>query len=270
MKIDGSGTLRATCLLCPNPGPMTLDGTNTWILREPGAREVAVVDPGPQVERHLERVARSVQEQGAYVDLVLLTHGHDDHSAGARYFSELTGAPVRAVDPQHRIGEGDLGLTDGEVISVGGLELRVLATAGHTPDSVCFHLPMEDVVLTGDTVLGRGTTMIEEGGLGDYLSSLGHLQELVAETGVRALLPGHGPLRTDPAAVLAEYIQHRQKRLDEIRAAVAAGDRSRGEIVARIYAGIEASLVPAAHESVRAQLRYLLSRGEVPAELGRE
>jgi glyoxylase-like metal-dependent hydrolase (beta-lactamase superfamily II) len=266
VKIDGSGTLRASCLLCPNPGPMTLEGTNTWVLREPGAREVVVVDPGPQHERHLERVARSVQEQGSRVELILLTHGHDDHSGGARYFSELTGAPVRAADARLNIGEEQEALHDGEHIVVGGLELQVLAVPGHTADSVAFHLTAEDVVLTGDTILGYGTTVIEEDGLADYLASLERLLDTVTRTGVRALLPAHGPLRTDPQATLEAYLQHRQERLDQIRAAVAAGDRTPEQVVARVYSDIDRSLVAPALSSVRAQLRYLTDRGEIPTE----
>ncbi|MFC7326198.1 MBL fold metallo-hydrolase [Marinactinospora rubrisoli] len=266
MRIDGSGTLRASCLLCPNPGPMTLDGTNTWMLREPGSRGVAVVDPGPNDERHLERVARTAQEQGAQVVVVLLTHAHADHSEGGRYFSELTGAPVRAVDPGQRI-SGD-GLADGEVIDVDGLELRVVATPGHTADSVCFHVPDDDVLLTGDTVLGRGTTVLSDpDGLGDYLDSLTRLRDLARETGVRALLPGHGPIVTEPLSVLTRYLDHRTERLAQIIAAVKAGAETPAEVVAQVYAEIDAAVRPAAEASVRAQLRYLVRRGEVPPDL---
>ncbi|MFD0776308.1 MBL fold metallo-hydrolase [Streptomonospora algeriensis] len=266
MRIDGSGTLRANCVLCPNPGPMTLDGTNTWILREPGTRGVVVIDPGPHDERHLERVARTVQEQGAQVAVTLLTHHHPDHSDGARYFSELTGAPVRSVDPELRI-SGD-GLADGEVIEVDGLKLRVVATPGHTADSVSFHLPADDVVLTGDTVLGTGTTMIADDGLSDYMDSLYRLRELASRTGLRALLPGHGPICPEPLDKLTEYIDHRESRLAQVTAAVEAGDTTADEIVARVYAGIEEAVVPAARSSVRAQLHYLAKRGDIPAELG--
>jgi glyoxylase-like metal-dependent hydrolase (beta-lactamase superfamily II) len=246
---------------------MTLDGTNTWVLREPGSRGVVVVDPGPDDERHLERVARTVQEQGAQVYTALLTHHHDDHGGGARYFSELTGAPVRAVDPAQRIG-GD-GLADGEVIEVDGLELRVLATPGHTADSVSFHLPADDVILTGDTVLGTGTTVIADpDGLGAYLDSLHRLRDLAAETDARALLPGHGPICTDPLARLGEYIDHREERLGQVADAVRAGAATPAEVVARVYAGIDPAVVPAAEASVRAQLAYLARRGDVPAEAG--
>ncbi|MDS1270008.1 MBL fold metallo-hydrolase [Lipingzhangella sp. LS1_29] len=269
--IDGSGTLRAHCLLCPNPGPMTLSGTNTWVLREPGADRVVVVDPGPQDERHLERVARSVQEQGARVVLTLLTHGHPDHSEGARYFSELTGAPVHAVDPRLGIaGEGqDATLTDGQEFEVDGLHLRILETPGHTPDSVCVQVGADDVLLTGDTVLGQGTTVITEDGLGAYLDSLRRLRDLVAASGIRALLPGHGPICPDPAQRLTEYLTHREQRLEQVSAAVAAGAQELRGVVARVYGDLDPALVPAAESSVRAQLRYLAARGEVPAELAR-
>ncbi|TDQ55367.1 MBL fold metallo-hydrolase [Actinorugispora endophytica] len=266
MRIDGSGTLRASCVLCPNPGPMTLDGTNTWVLREPGARSVVVVDPGPHHERHLERVARMVQEQGAQVTQTLLTHRHPDHSEGARYFSELTGSPVRAADPGQRIG-GD-GFAEGESVEADGLALRVLRTPGHTTDSVSFHLPADDVILTGDTVLGRGTAVITgDGDLGDYLDSLARLRDLAAATDARALLPGHGPICTEPLVKLNYYIRHREDRLGEVLGAVDAGDDSVDAVLARVYADVDGPLRAAAAESVRAQLRYLIKRGDVPPEL---
>lgn len=267
--IDGSGTLRAHCLLCPNPGPMTLDGTNTWVLREPGAPGAVVVDPGPQDERHLERVARSVQEQGARVVLTLLTHGHPDHAEGAQYFAELTGAPVHAVDPTLRIaGAGqDAGLVDGQEFDIDGLQLRVLATPGHTSDSVCVQVKTDEVLLTGDTILGRGTTVITQDGLGDYLSSLHRLQETVETAGTRALLPGHGPMCADPSGWIAEYLRHRHQRLDQVSAAVAVGEQDLRGVVTRVYGDLEPALLPAAESSVRAQLSYLAARGEVPAEL---
>ncbi|HEY2724324.1 MAG TPA: MBL fold metallo-hydrolase, partial [Pseudonocardiaceae bacterium] len=150
-------TAAASVLLADNPSPMTLDGTNTWVLRSPGSTRCVVVDPGPDDEAHLRRVAG----HGPVAE-VLLTHGHPDHAAGARRFAELVGAPVHAVDPAHRLGSE--GLRDGDVVACAGLEIRVLATPGHTSDSLCFRIDSDDpacaAVLTGDTVLGRGTTMI--------------------------------------------------------------------------------------------------------------
>jgi glyoxylase-like metal-dependent hydrolase (beta-lactamase superfamily II) len=250
--IDGSGSERIRCLLAPNPSLMTLDGTNTWLVAEPGSAAVIVIDPGPDDERHLQRIRAVVAERGQRVAGIVLTHRHVDHSGGAPRLAELTGASVRAVDPSYRLGS----------------ELRVIATPGHTDDSVCLHLPADNVVLTGDTVLGRGTAVIaDDGSLGDYLDSLERLRALSEETGLSALLPGHGPLLADPSGVLDFYLAHRAERLDEIRAAIAAGDRSPAEIVPRVYAAVDPALWPFAQSSVRAQLRYLHDHGELPADV---
>ena len=261
--IDGSGTSRARCVLAPNPGMMTLDGTNTWLVAEPGSGTVVVIDPGPDDELHLQRVCRVAAERGQRVVSIVLTHRHLDHSAGAPRLAGLTGAPVRAVDPGHRLGSE--GLVPGDVLDASGCELRVVKTPGHTSDSVSLHLPADGVVFTGDTVLGRGTAVIaEDGSLGDYLASLARLRLLADETGLQALLPGHGPMLADPAAVLDFYLTHRAERLDEVRAALAAGDRNPGEIVPRVYAAVDPRLWPHAESSVRAQLRYLGEQGELP------
>lgn len=263
MRIDGSGTLRASCLLCPNPGPMTLEGTNTWILREPGARGVVVVDPGPHDERHLERAARTVQEQGAQVLMGIVTHRHSDHTGGSRYFSELTGAPVHAVDPQMRV--SGAGLVDGEALTVDGLEVRVIATPGHTDDSICLLVESDNVILTGDTILGHGTPVLDdEDGLGDYMDSLYRLRDVVRDHQVRTLLPGHGPILTAPGSVLNSYIDHREARLAQVRDAVKAGVTEVEEIIDRVYPGITEQIRFAAASSVRAQLRYLASLDELP------
>lgn len=239
-------TATAGVVLAPNPGPMTLEGTNTWVLRAADSESCVVVDPGPLIEGHLVEVARH-----GPVAAVLLTHGHPDHSEGARRFAELTGAPVRSLDPAHRL--GDEGLVDGDVVAAAGLELRVLGTPGHSSDSLSFVL--EDAVLTGDTVLGRGTTVVAhpDGVLGDYLTSLRRLREL----GDRTVLPGHGP-ELEHAGVAAEhYLAHREARLDQVRAAVAAGATTPQQVVETVYADVDRVLWPAATMSVRAQLAYL-------------
>lgn len=251
-------TTRARCVRAPNPGPMTLDGTNTWVLAELGAGAAVVVDPGPLDEGHLRRVAEAARD----VALILLTHRHDDHTAGAARFAELTGAPVRASDPAYATGGV---LADGDVITVGGLEIRVVATPGHTADSCCLHLPADRAVLTGDTVLGRGTTVIAppDGSLGAYLDTLARLRALSVTEDVRVLLPGHGPALTDPVGVLDAYARHRQERLNQIRAAAAAGHRTAEAIVRAVYTDIAPESRPAAEQSAEAQLAYLRARGEV-------
>jgi glyoxylase-like metal-dependent hydrolase (beta-lactamase superfamily II) len=262
--IDGSGSALALCVLAPNPSPMTLDGTNTWLIAAPDSTVALVVDPGPDDEGHLRRVVQQAGQAGRRIAQILLTHGHDDHSAGARRLAELTGAPVRAADPAHRLGAEGLG--DGDVIEAAGSELRVIGTPGHSRDSLSLLLPEDGALLTGDTVLGRGTTVIAggDGSLTDYLRSLDAMKSLSDQGLLRVLLPGHGPVLPDPAAVLEYYIAHRAERLDQVRAALAAGDRTPAEIVTRVYTEIPPAVRPAAELSVQAQLDYLADRGELP------
>lgn len=245
------------CVLAPNPGPMTLDGTNTWVLAEPSAQRVVVLDPGPRHEGHLQAVLDAATAADRQVGLVLLTHGHPDHAEGAARFAELAGAPVRALDPALVLGEE--GLSDGEVVEVDGLELRVLATPGHTSDSLCLLLTADEAVLTGDTVLGRGTTVVAhpDGRLGDYLESLERLRAVASGTPVRTVLPGHGPALDNARAVVEHYLRHRAERLAQVQAAVEAGDRNAREVVRRVYADVDPVLWPAAELSVRAQLEHL-------------
>jgi glyoxylase-like metal-dependent hydrolase (beta-lactamase superfamily II) len=249
-------TALASVLLAENPSPMTLDGTNTWVLRAPGVEECVVIDPGEEDdEEHLRRVAA----QGP-VARILLTHRHPDHAGAARRFAELTGAPVQALDPTLVLGSEALG--DGDVVAAAGVELRVVATPGHTSDSISFLLdgPGGGIpsVLTGDTILGRGTTVIAhpDGSLGPYLDSLKVLAELPPGT---AVLPGHGPDLADAPVVAAQYLAHREQRLDQVRAALTAlpeGATPR-QVVETVYADVDQMLWPAAELSVKAQLEYL-------------
>lgn len=255
--VSGPVTRRASLVLAPNASPMTLDGTNTWVLAEPGARRAVVVDPGPLDEGHLAAILARAEELGARVAAVLLTHGHPDHAESARRFAQLTGAPVRAMDPALRLGSE--GLYDGDVVEVDGLEIRVVGTPGHTGDSLSFLLPADRAVLAGDTVLGRGTTVVTypEGNLRDYLDSLGKLRRFADDVPIERVLPGHGPVREDPGAVLDFYLAHRAARLAQVEDAVTAGDRTAAQIVRRVYADVDPALWPAAEMSVQAQLDYL-------------
>lgn len=248
----------AAVLLQRNPGPMTLDGTNTWLLRAPGTDAAVVVDPGEDDDTHLAAVLAAAGRVAA----ILLTHGHPDHSQAARRLHEASGAPVRALDPAHRLG-GE-GLVEGDVVAAAGVELRVWATPGHTADSLSFLLPGGQAggpepaaVLTGDTVLGRGTTVVAypDGNLGDYLASLHRLAEL----GDATVLPGHGPELPSAATAAAQYLAHREQRLDQVRAALdeLGPDASARAVVEAVYADVDRVLWPAAELSVRAQLAYL-------------
>ena len=256
----------AAVVLAPNPSPMTLEGTNSWVLRAPGHEGCVVIDPGPDLPEHLASVAAA-----GPVTAILLTHGHPDHSEGAAALHALTGAPVRALDPAHRLGSE--GLVEGDVLATAGIELRVLATPGHSADSLSFLLFGEVpegaggpvAVLTGDTILGRGTTVVAhpDGRLADYLASLRRLVELPERLTV---LPGHGPELADASAVAAYYLAHRAERLEQVRAALAAVGAgpelaNPWEIVERVYADVDQVLWPAAELSVRAQLDYLREQG---------
>ncbi len=242
-------TAVASVLLCNNPGKMTLDGTNTWVLRGPGSDEMVVVDPGPDDDEHLGRLA----ELGT-IALVLISHKHEDHTGGIDKIVDATGAVVRSVGSGFLRGLGGP-LTDGEVIDAAGVRITVMATPGHTADSLSFLV--DDAVLTADTVLGRGTTVIddEDGSLTQYLDSLRRLQGL----GQRTVLPGHGPDLEDLQAVTTMYLSHREERLDQVRQAlrVLGEEATARQVVEHVYTDVDSELWDAAEKSVRAQLDYL-------------
>jgi glyoxylase-like metal-dependent hydrolase (beta-lactamase superfamily II) len=242
-------TATASVLLCDNPGIMTLDGTNTWVLRGPGSDEMVIVDPGPDDDAHIGRVAALGK-----ISLVLISHRHADHTDGIDKLVERTGAVVRSVGSGFLRGLGGP-LVDGEVIDAAGLRITVLATPGHTGDSVSFLL--DDAVLTADTVLGRGTTVIdnEDGSLRDYLESLRRLGGL----GNRTVLPGHGPDLADLKAVTEMYLAHREERLSQVRAALRdlGEDATARQVVEHVYTDVDEKLWDAAEKSVEAQLEYL-------------
>ena len=253
----GPATRLAHCLLAPNPSVMTLDGTNTWLIAGADAKRCWIIDPGPLSAGHGAAIEQALAARDATAAGILLTHGHDDHSAGARELAQRLHCGVRALDPAHRLG-GE-GLAEGEVLADAGVTLRVVATPGHTADSLTFLLEEDRALLTGDTVLGRGTTVVAhpDGRLQDYLRSLSRLRELSEAMAAEHVLPGHGPALRDPAGLLDAYLQHRQARLDQVRQAVAAGAETPEEVVAEVYADVPRSAWPAALLSVRAQLEYL-------------
>lgn len=230
-----------------NPGPLRLEGTNSYVVRT-GAGNV-IVDPGPDLPAHLEALG----DRGE-VACIVLTHHHDDHAGGARSLHSSTGAPVRAADPKLCIGGEPLS----DTLAVGGREFVVLQTPGHTADSLCLALPEERIVLTGDTVLGRGSSIVAhpDGNLRAYFASLQRLLALT-DDGRWVLAPGHGPLRDDAHAIVTEYREHRLSRLEQVRDAVAAGASSPRDVVEVVYADVDRELWPAAEAAVRAQLDYL-------------
>ncbi len=263
----GSFGARGRCLLAPNPGMMTLDGTNTWVLREPGASASVVVDPGPIEDGHLERLTAETGD----VALVLLTHHHYDHAEVAAEFAARKGCAVRALDPALCVDAAPL--VDGEDLVVDGLSVRVLTTPGHTADSISLVLPGDGALLTGDMVLGRGTTVVAhpDGQLGPYFDSISRMRSLVLSGEVTTLWPAHGPVLPDALGVLDHYVAHRRERLAQVEAAVRelglvlTGESAEDpdlprQVVEVVYADVDESLWVPAELSVRAQLAYLAAR----------
>jgi glyoxylase-like metal-dependent hydrolase (beta-lactamase superfamily II) len=250
----------ATRVLAPNPSPMTLDGTNTYVLGAPGRGEALVVDPGPDDPDHLARVRQVLATSDAEVRAVVVTHHHHDHAEAAAAWAASFGCPVVASS---RAVAGPHGRTvaDGERIEVRGLDVEVVATPGHTRDHVALRLGT-GAMLTGDHVLGRGTSVVAhpDGDLAAYLDSLRRLLDL----GPAALFPGHGPALTeDPTAVLRFYGEHREFRQQQILAVLARGPATPHELVATIYAEVDRGLWPAAEASTRAALEVLLAAGRI-------
>lgn len=245
-------TDRATLVLAPNANAWTFEGTNTWLLAEPGADACAVVDPGPDDDAHLAAVLAAAGERR--IAEVWVTHAHGDHAELAPRLARETGAVLRAAGrrfPARPLG-GD------EVLRVGALEVRVLATPGHTGDSVCFLLPAEGSVLTGDTVLGRGSPVVEPGRLGQFFDSLDLLGEVLARPG-SVILPGHGPVLPDPLPELDRRRAARLRRVEQVQQALAAGISDPEALVDRMYPGLPPDLRHAARISVEASIAHVQS-----------
>lgn len=262
-------SLLATRVLAPNAGPMTLDGTNSYVVRHPDSAGVVIVDPGPSDAQHLDRLV-SLGE----VELILLSHWHKDHSAATKELSERTSAPVRAFDPQFCL--NGAALTDGEEILAAGTLIRVLSTPGHTADSASFRLAADrgldgsapnGSVLTGDTILGRGSAVVAHpsGSMGAYFRSLDRLRQY----GAALVLPGHGPSLPDLAAAAVSYIAHRRERLHEVASLVAelrekspAAEVTVEEVADIVYAHVPREARHAAVAIIAASFEYLADSGD--------
>ncbi len=250
----------ATRVLAPNASPMTLDGTNTYVLDDGPGGSAVVVDPGPDEASHLAAVQGVLAERDLQVVGVVATHHHLDHVAAAAAWAASWGAPVIAASPDVAGPDGRV-VAAGDEVLAGTMRLQVIETPGHTQDSISLRLPT-GAVCTGDHVLGRGTTVVAhpDGTLAGYLDSLRRLLDL----GPAALLPGHGPEMTeDPAGVLRYHLAHRAHRLDQIRAGLAEGPATVDALVATIYAAYDRAVWPAATASTLAGIEHLIALDEV-------
>jgi glyoxylase-like metal-dependent hydrolase (beta-lactamase superfamily II) len=223
-------------IVAPNPGPMTLEGTNTYVF---GSDPCVVIDPGSEDPGHLDSIRAAAADRGG-IGLVLLTHSHGDHTEGADQL------------------EADVVLPSGGEENFG---LRALATPGHAEDHVCF-LTETGVCFSGDLVLGLGSTIVPPGGnsLAAFMDSLALLQGQEIEL----IAPGHGPWITDPAAKLAEYVEHRQMRERRLLESLGTGERSRANLLATVWDDIPIELLPMAAMAMEAHLEKLEAEGRLP------
>lgn len=247
-------------VLAPNPSPMTLEGTNTYLIAASGGGGAIVVDPGPDVDVHREAIEAALRAQDAEVAAVVVTHHHVDH-AEAGSWARRWRAELRAFAPD-LLRDDAAELPAGGRLVAGGVEVEAVHTPGHSRDHLCLRVAPTGVVLTGDHVLGRGTTVVAypDGDMADYLASLRRLRELDAPR----LYPGHGPVVDDPRAVVDGYLAHREDREAQILAAVEAGAADPASVVATVYTDVPVALHRAAEYSVRAHLRKLVDEGRAP------
>lgn len=227
-------TLRS--LLAPNPSPMTLEGTRTFIV---GDRQPVVIDPGPAIDAHVDAITRTLD--GVTPTAILVTHAHADHADAAEALSRATGAPIW-------IGGHDEIETDAGV-------LRFVSTPGHTPDHVAIAWPAGNAVFVGDLLMGTGDTTLvasPEGDLRAYLASLDILERI----GASAFHPAHGPTIRDPDAALARYRRHRRDRIEQVRTALASGLPAEADTLLEPVYG--ASLVPSLRDAARGSLEAIL------------
>jgi glyoxylase-like metal-dependent hydrolase (beta-lactamase superfamily II) len=251
------GRLRAD-----NPSPMTLDGTNGYVLRV-GPDSLVAIDPGPLDDRQRDAFVAAAHREGASYAAILVTHGHPDHAPGAAPLAAATGAPVFA-HPAARFAH-DRALGDDEVLRFDDAAITVLHAPGHAPDHCIFVLEAEAALFTGDVVAGRGFMVVAppSGDMRAYQATLRRLRERYGDA--QALYGGHGPEVRDVRAKLDEYIAHREARERQLVVALAEGPVTIPALVARIYADTDRRLWPAAGRQLLAYLIALEREGRVRA-----
>jgi glyoxylase-like metal-dependent hydrolase (beta-lactamase superfamily II) len=231
-------------LMADNPGPMTLTGTNTYVV---GSSPCLVIDPGPDDAEHIGAVLEAIEARGG-AGGVLLTHSHNDHTAGV----EALGVAPTPLRDGLRLEAGD------------GHGLTAIATPGHAVDHFCFFTE-DGVCFSGDLILGWGSTYVppDGGSLAAYMDSL----RLVRERRPGLICPGHGPWITDPGAKVTEYLEHRESRERGLLEALAAGERSRMVLLETVWSDVPEQLRPAAAVVMEAHLQKLEADGLLPEDV---
>jgi glyoxylase-like metal-dependent hydrolase (beta-lactamase superfamily II) len=269
-------TPRISRVLANNPGPFTFKGTGVYIV---GARDVAVIDPGPLVPEHVEALKRALD--GKRLTHILVTHTHSDHSPAAAPLKEWSGAKTFAFGPHGsgkedgvKVEEGgdrdfvpDVRVRDGEIIAGDGFTFECVYTPGHTSNHMCFALKEDQALFSGDHVMGWSTTVVTppDGDMGEYMASLRKLQA----RDDRILYPTHGAPIRDPKPFLQAYVDHRLQREAQILACIRDGVSTVPEMVARMYVDVDKRLHPAASRSVLAHLIQLEREGRIVNDSGR-
>jgi glyoxylase-like metal-dependent hydrolase (beta-lactamase superfamily II) len=264
-------------ILCNNPSPFTFKGTMSYIV---GRGEVAIIDPGPDDSAHIDALLGAVR--GETVTHIIVTHTHRDHSPGAARVKAATGAmtfgegPHRAARPLH-IGEAprldasndtdfrpDRALADGDVVSGRGFALEAVTTPGHTANHMAYALRGQDLLFSGDHVMGWSTSIVAppDGAMSDYMASLDKL----ARRSESVYLPGHGDAIRDAPRFVQSYIRHRQGREESILHRLRKGAADIPTLVRAIYIGLDPRLTRAAGLSVLAHLEDMVARGLVATE----
>ena len=248
----------------PNPSPMTLTGTNTYLVRT-SADSALVIDPGPRIDAHVDAIVNAADEEGLEIRTILVTHGHPDHAPAAAPLSQRTGAPVLAHSlAQYPV---DRYVRDGELLEFDDAALVAIDAPGHAKDHLVFSLRGEEALFTGDVVLGSGTVVVAPpgGAMRPYQRTL---QRLLSEYGdANFIYGGHGEAVDDPRSKLVEYIEHRKLRERELLACLARGPATIPELVRAIYAAVDRRLWPAAARQMLAYLIALEEENRVVPEL---
>lgn len=254
-------------LVAPNPSMMTGPGTNTYLV---GEREVAVIDPGPLIERHLEKI---IEVAAAPIKWVLVTHTHPDHSPGASLLGQMTGAELLGWPPpdgphQDSTFEPDRLLEDGDKLETDEFVLQAVHTPGHASNHVCYRHAGSNWIFTGDHVIDGSTVVIDppDGNMNQYLQSLRRVRQLECA----ALAPGHGELINDPERVIDWIIDHRLEREAKVVAALLENPNlTSHELVPHVYKDVDKKLYGWAERSLLAHLNKLQEDGNVTLDGGR-